>query len=170
MNTIGCWACCLLLCTPVLAQSGTEPILVTDMLRVRQLGGVTASSDGRFVAYTVRSIIEDGRQDYRYQSQIWIANVSRGEAPRQLTFDDAGASSPTWHPDGDRLVFVRPVRGVAQLFEISVYGGEARQLTDFEYGTTPPTVVARRAAHPVFGIAYHRGYREADRNEAGMVR
>ncbi len=138
MKTLGCVAFCLLISTSALAQSGTDPILATDLLKIRQLGSVTASQDGRFVAYTVRSIVEDEEQGYRYQSQIWIANASRGEAPRQLTYSDEGASVPTWHPDSDRLVFVRSVKGVEQLFEISVYGGEARQLTDFEHGTSRP--------------------------------
>ena len=129
---------CLLLTMPAWAQSGTEPVLVTDLINIRQLGNVTASLDGRYVAYTVRSIVDEGESDYRYQSQIWIANVSRGEAPQQLTYDDAGANSPAWHPDGDRLVFVRSVDQVPQLFEISVFGGEARQLTDFEHGTSQP--------------------------------
>ena len=138
MKTLGCVAFCLLLSAEAQAQSGTDPILATDLLKIRQLGSVTASQDGRFVAYTVRSIVEDEEQDYRYQSQIWIVNASRGEAPRQLTYSDEGASAPTWHPESDRLVFVRSVKGVAQLFEISVYGGEARQLTDFEHGTSQP--------------------------------
>ncbi len=128
----------LLLCAQALAQSGTEPVLATDLLRIRQLSNVTASQDGRHIAYTVSGIVEDEESDYRYRSQIWIANVSRGEEPQQLTFSDAGASSPSWHPDSDRLVFVRPVKRVSQLFEISIYGGEARQLTNFAHGVSQP--------------------------------
>ena len=108
---------------------GTEPITVSDLLQIRQLSDVTASPDGRFVAYTVRSVAEDEEDELGYRSQIWIVAAHVAEKPRQLTFHDAGASSPAWHPDGDRLAFVRTVDGTSQIFEISIYGGEARQLT-----------------------------------------
>jgi len=133
-----CWVLCLIVGAPAFSQSGTEPVLATDLLKIQQLGGVTASPDGRFVAYTVRSIVDGDADDYRYQSQIWVVPISRREAPRQLTFSDAGASAPSWHPESDRIVFVRPVKDVPQLFEISVFGGEARQLTDFDHGAKQP--------------------------------
>ena len=139
--------CCLLVGLLVVgafgaaqAQQGTEPITVTDLLKIQQLGSVTASPDGRFVAYVARSIVEkpDADGEYTYRSQLWIIPVHTSDTPRQLTFDQRGASQPAWHPDGDRLAFVRPEDGKPQLFEISVYGGEAQQLTHFEHGATAP--------------------------------
>ena len=132
------WAVCLFLSFPAIAQSGNEPVLVTDLLKIQQLGNVVASPDGRYVAYTVRSIVEDKEDDYRYRSQIWIVPAARREAPFQLTFSDRGASSPAWNPDSERLVFVRSVDGKPQLFEISIFGGESRQLTSFEHGARQP--------------------------------
>ena len=128
----------LLLAVMAQAQAGSEPITATDLLQIQQIGSVTASPDGRFLAYVVRSIVDDAEATYAYQSQIWIVVAHTSEEPRQLTFDEAGASAPSWHPDGIRLSFVREVQGVAQLFEISVYGGEAKQLTNFEHGIASP--------------------------------
>ena len=122
------------------AQQGSEPITVTDLLKIQQLSSVTASPDGRFVAYVARSIVEKPDADgaYTYRSQLWMIPVHTSNEPRQLTFDERGASQPAWHPDGDRLAFIRPVDGKPQIFTISVYGGEAQQLTDFEHGAGAP--------------------------------
>ncbi len=122
------------------AQQGTEPITVTDLLKIQQLGSVTASPDGRFVAYMARSVVEKPNEkgEYTYRSQLWVIPVHASNEPRQLTFDERGASQPAWHPDGDRLAFIRPVDGKPQIFTISVYGGEAQQLTDFEHGASGP--------------------------------
>ncbi len=116
---------------------GTEPIMFSDLYQIRQLSDVTVSEDDRYVAYVVRSIVEDG-DDHGYRSQIWVAAAHVMESPRQLTFAESGASSPNWHPDGDRLAFVRSVDGKSQVFEISIYGGEARQITNHEYGASSP--------------------------------
>ena len=125
---------------PAQAQQGSEPITVTDLLKIKQLGAVTASPDGRYVAYTVRSIVEKPNEEgeYTYRSQLWVIAVHAAGEPMQLTFDERGATQPTWHPDGDRLAFIRPVDGKGQIFEISVFGGEARQLSDFEHGAGAP--------------------------------
>ncbi len=117
---------------------GTDPITVSDLLQIRQLSDVTASPDGRFVAYAVRSVVEDEEDELRYRSQIWIVAAHVAEKPRQVTFHEDGASSPAWHPDGDRLAFVRQIDGTPQIFEISIYGGEARQLTRFAHGASSP--------------------------------
>ncbi|MFQ5568506.1 MAG: prolyl oligopeptidase family serine peptidase [Rhodothermales bacterium] len=122
------------------AQEGTDPILVTDLLKIQQLGAVTASPDGRFVAYTARTIVEkpDAEGEYTYRSHLWVIPVSSSGVPQQLTHGDRGASQPAWHPDGDRIAFVRPVDGTSQIFLLPIYGGEAQQLTDFEHGASAP--------------------------------
>ena len=135
------WSLLLISLIPAaLAQQGTEPITATDLLKIQELGQVTASPDGRFVAYTATAIVPkpDAEDEYTYRSQLFLIPVYASNEPQQLTFDDRGASQPAWHPDGDRLAFVRTVDGKAQLFEISVFGGEARQLTTFEHGAGHP--------------------------------
>ncbi len=120
----------------VTAQVEREPIAASDLLRIQQLGSVTAAPNGRYVAYTVRSIIPDGDDDYQYRSEIWMAVADRSEPPKQMTY--GGASSPVWHPDSERITFLRNVEGMSQVFEISIYGGEARQLFSFEHGVSNP--------------------------------
>lgn len=120
----------------VTAQIEREPIVASDLLRIQQLGSVTAAPNGRYVAYTVRSIIPDGDNDYQYRSEIWMAVADRSEPPKQMTY--GGASSPVWHPDSERITFLRNIEGTSQVFEISIYGGEARQLFSFEHGVSNP--------------------------------
>ncbi len=140
MNRLFCLLSLVLLSAPdrALAQVGTEKIAVSDLRNIRQIGSVTISPDGRSLAYAVRSIVADPDGDLTYRSQIWTLNTDGTDVPRQLTFDDTGASQPTWHPDSDRITFVRQVSGTSQIFEISVFGGEARQLIDAEHGASAP--------------------------------
>ncbi|MYD57258.1 MAG: S9 family peptidase, partial [Rhodothermaceae bacterium] len=120
------------------AQVQRTPIEADDLLKIQQVGNVVAAPSGRYIAYTVRSIVPDEEADYKYQSQIWMISAGGSEPPQQLTFSEAGGTSPVWHPDGDRLTFLRSVDGKMQLFEISIYGGEARQLFSFEHGISNP--------------------------------
>lgn len=143
---MNCFRCALLssLCFLVVglvqAQHGTESISVTDLLKIQQMGSVTASPDGRYVAYTVRSMVEkpDEEGEYTYQSHLYVIPVSASATPQQLTFGDRTASQPAWHPGSDRLAFVRSVKGKPQIFTLSLFGGEAQQITDFEHGASSP--------------------------------
>lgn len=124
----------VLLCsTAALAQSVKEPITAQDLLKINQVGGIAVSPDGRFVAYAVRSIVPDADQAYTYRSQVWIAPATGQQEPWQLTHGDGGAASPAWHPDSERVTFVRSVEGEPRLFAISIYGGEAQEILNFEH-------------------------------------
>jgi Dipeptidyl aminopeptidases/acylaminoacyl-peptidases len=88
---------------PCLASSralNPGPIPLASIRDVRDLGEVSLSPDGRFVAATVVSSIAEGGQTH-----IWLLTRD-GHAPRQLTSSsDAGLgeSDPAWSPDGNAL-------------------------------------------------------------------
>ncbi len=130
-----------LLTPSAVAQNGDEPITVTDLLRIRQLESPTVSPDGRWLAYIVRQIdtIEtEPEVRYAYRTHLYLLPTDGSAPPRAYTHGDRTARQPAWHPESDRLAFVRPVNGKPQLFLMPVFGGEAVQLTDFRYGASRP--------------------------------
>jgi dipeptidyl aminopeptidase/acylaminoacyl peptidase len=122
------------------AQQGNEPVLVTDLLKIKTAGSVTVTKDGSRAAFTVTSIIPDeaNKLDYKFQTQIFSVTTADNDGIVQLTTLKDGASQPSWSHDGTQLAFVRPVDGKSQIFLLSLKGGEARQLTKSKYGATSP--------------------------------
>lgn len=124
----------------VVAQQGNDPIVVSDLLKIQQLSNVTVSPDGRHVVYTVRSIVEDPDEagDYSYRTHLHLVSMDGSRPARSLTQGDRSASQPAWHPDSERLAFVRSVKGTSQIFVLSLLGGEPYQMTDVAYGASLP--------------------------------
>ena len=122
------------------AQSGTEPVKVTDLLKIQQIGGITLTRDGRQAAFTVLGVEPDDKNkgDYRNVSQLYQIGTAPGAQPRQLTTAKEGAAQPAWSPDGRQLAFVRAVDEKPQVFVLALGGGEARQLTHAKQGANAP--------------------------------
>jgi dipeptidyl aminopeptidase/acylaminoacyl peptidase len=122
-----------------LAQNGTEPVLITDMLKIKTIGNVTLTKDGKKAAFTVNSIEQDekNKKDYQLKTQIYSIETS-ANAPVQLTTSEEGASQPAWSPDGKQLAFTRKVGDKPQIFVLSMEGGEPWQLTKSKYGAASP--------------------------------
>jgi len=122
------------------AQPGVEPIKVTDLLKIKQIGGITLTRDGRKAAFAVLGVEPDekNKDDYKNVSQLYQIGTEAGAVPRQLTSSKEGASQPAWSPDGRQLAFVRTVDEKPQVFVLPAAGGEARQLTHYKHGATAP--------------------------------
>lgn len=123
----------------IIALSQTEPVRVTDMLKIRTASAVTLSNDASKAAFILTTIEPDGdaKWEYKYVNQIWMINTDGASAPRQLTSRE-NASQPAWSPNGKELAFVRVADGKPQIFLLSLDGGEPRQLTKFRYGAGSP--------------------------------
>lgn len=124
----------------IVAQNGTEPILLTDMLKIKTVSNITLSPDAKKAAFTVTSIEEDEKSkiDYKYRTQIYTLNTEAKSIPQQLTFGKDGATKPAWSPDGKKIAFNRLVEDKMQVFILSMDGGEAVQLTKYKYGASNP--------------------------------
>ena len=121
------------------SQAGKEPVKVTDMLKIKSIGGVNLSKDGSKAVFTVTSIEPDGdaKWEYRYLNQVWMIATDGNAEPKQLTTKE-GSSQATWSPDGKQIAFARLADGRPQIFLLSLEGGEAVQLTKFRYGAGTP--------------------------------
>ncbi|MFT5715606.1 MAG: Tol biopolymer transport system component, partial [Flavobacterium sp.] len=123
-----------------IAQNGTEPVNITDLLKVKTVNNVTLNKAGTKVAFTVTSIEADpaSELDYKYRSQIYSASTTSTADPIQLTTSKEGATKPAWSPDGKQLAFTRSVEDKSQIFILSLDGGEPMQLTNHKYGANNP--------------------------------
>lgn len=125
------------------ADSSLSPIRASDLLHTRRIAEVTVSPDGRYVAYTVLQASASRRAagpaslNAPVRRHLYLVPASGRRAARPLT-RSGPAHSPAWHPESDRLAFVRPVDGTPQVFVLSLTGGEPVQVTHAPHGATRP--------------------------------
>ncbi|HEY0863849.1 MAG TPA: S9 family peptidase [Lacunisphaera sp.] len=132
---------------PVLRGADAAPaapkslITASDLLNIKQLETPALSPDGKYVVYVVRSIeTKPGmKDDWQYQTQLWLAATDGQTPARPLTFGSARNSSPVWSPDGTRIAFVRSVeKEKPQIYVLALTGGEALPLTKLDTGAGSP--------------------------------
>ena len=122
-----------------LSQNKGNLIKITDMLKIKQMGGLSISPDGNKAVFVLNSIEpeEDSKLEFKYNNQIYIVPMDGSSAPNALTNKES-AAQPAWSPNGKQLAFVRAAEGKPQIFLLSFDGGEPMQLTKFKYGASTP--------------------------------
>lgn len=106
------------------AQTQKRAIQFDDMIAMHRLSDPQVSPHGKWVAYTVST--PDIRANHSV-SNIWIVPAAGG-AERQLTRSGSD-SRPRWSPDGKQIAFLSSRDGAAQIYVISLHGGEASRVT-----------------------------------------
>jgi len=101
-------------------------------MKVKTVGAVRVSPDGKRVAYTVSDAVMSPDKS-EYVSQIWVANSDGGNSV-QLTYAEKSSDNPRWSPDGSTLAFTSSRSGKSNLYVLRLIGGEAEQLTDVKSG------------------------------------
>jgi dipeptidyl aminopeptidase/acylaminoacyl peptidase len=143
----------LLLALPaVLAAQGKRPLTDADVMRLKQVGGVSMAPDGSRILYTISAwehpAANPARGDtalcdkHDRRSHIWIVSSSGGDA-RQLTWGERGESQPQWSPDGRTIAFLA-ARGAGtgeeaarpHIHLMRTDGGEAWPITSVREGVS----------------------------------
>jgi len=109
--------------------ASSRPFSVDDLVAMERIADPQPSPDGKWVAFVVRSTdmeANGGRRD------IWLAAVD-GSDTRRLTTHPANDWSPRWL-DNRRLFFLSTRGSSSQVWQLSLDGGEAEQVTSLALG------------------------------------
>ncbi|HEY9284660.1 MAG TPA: S9 family peptidase [Pyrinomonadaceae bacterium] len=112
------------------AQTGTQPLTVAEMLKLKRVADPQLSPDGRWVAFQIT--VPDVAAN-RNRTQLYLVSIDGGE-PRQLTSGAANATTPRWSPDGRRLAYV--TGGQIHAFDTSSW--QSKQITNISTGAGDP--------------------------------
>lgn len=107
-------------------------ITSADLHRLRSVGDVQLSPDGRLIAHTVQDRTRPGRPS----SRIWIVDAAGGE-PRPLADGEESSASPLWSPDGRWIAYSGTLDGRSGLILRRPDGSEPRFLVEVA-GTNHP--------------------------------
>jgi len=114
---------------PMSQPTGWTPEL---SMKVKAVGGVRVSPDGKRVVYTVNEPVMTAEKS-EYLTQIWMASASGSDA-YQMTFGEKSSGSPDWSPDGRWIAFTSSRSGKNNLYLMRSTGGEAEMITDVKSG------------------------------------
>ena len=105
------------------------------MLAFHWVADPQISPDGSLVAYTLVSVND---KDNRYETAVWMVQARAGAVPQRLTGGPRDGA-PRWAPDGRTLAFTRAAddTSAAQIYLLSLAGGEPRKLTNVAKGAGP---------------------------------
>ncbi|HJO39400.1 MAG: S9 family peptidase [Vicinamibacterales bacterium] len=115
----------------------SRPMTFLDVQELARPGAWTPSPDGQWMLHTIST---PDWQEAESQVDIHLVSMSEGLASsRRMTFTtDANETSPAWARDGSFFAFLSDRNaddgGDDQLFFMRPDGGEARQITNAEYG------------------------------------
>jgi dipeptidyl aminopeptidase/acylaminoacyl peptidase len=132
-----CGLCVILLSAKAVADE-KKPVVTSDILKIKTMGQIDISQDGKRAVFVVTSMDKDEKEEYRYNSHLWMIDLDNLTLPRQLTFGERRDNSPVWAPDSTRIAFVRPHENRPQIWILSMEGGEAYRVTSSEFGAFSP--------------------------------
>jgi dipeptidyl aminopeptidase/acylaminoacyl peptidase len=129
----------VLACAAAPAAAQKRGITEKDLFKFVWVADPQISPDGSHVAF-VRVTVDEKKD--QYETGIWLARADGAEPPRRLT-SGTRDTSPRWSPDGSRLAFARSVDKdgrpqPAQIYILSMLGGEARAITEIPRGAGNP--------------------------------
>jgi dipeptidyl aminopeptidase/acylaminoacyl peptidase len=119
----------LVLAPAAVAQGGWT---TDEMMKLKTVGGVQVSPDGKRVVYTVNAPVMTADKS-EYLTHVWMAKADGSDA-HQFTFGEKSCSNAQWSPDGKWIAFTSSRSGKNNIWVIRVDGGEAEQISDVKTG------------------------------------
>ena len=119
------------------SEPAPHPFGIADMLAMQRIGEAQLAPDGKWIAFTLRTTDIEAN---RGRTDVWVVSVD-GKTTRQLTTHPEGDWAPEWTPDGRGIYFLSTRSGGAQVWQIALAGGEARQVTHFPLDVNTATPV-----------------------------
>ncbi|MCS7047290.1 MAG: DPP IV N-terminal domain-containing protein, partial [Gemmataceae bacterium] len=111
------------------AQDQAPPAWTPElMMKIKAVGNVQVSPDGKQVAFTVKQAVVDGNRS-EYLTHIYLAPTD-GSHVVPLTTGDKSCDDPQWSPDGKWIAFLSSRSGRKNLWLVEPTGGPPTQLTD----------------------------------------
>lgn len=122
---------------PLLAQG--RPIEFADLMKMRRLGDLDVSSNGRWILFDVT---DADLGNNRLIPHLWLIAVAGGRE-RPLTASLAGESQGRFSPDGTKILFVSARSGAPQIYvapfdQVNGTPGAAQALTHMPTGAEGP--------------------------------
>lgn len=93
---------CISVCLGAVLSAGlahADVLSSADLSKLRSVGSVALSPDGRFIAYSITMRDQPGRPS----AQLWVMDLNGGKSTR--LGGDRPASSPVWSKDGKWIAF-----------------------------------------------------------------
>ena len=111
-------------------KTDLPPMTVDDVINLERPFQLRLSPDSKKLLWVCNSTDEDSN---RYVSNIWMASVTDGKEPLQLTRGKNKSHSPEWSHDGKLIAFISDrIDDKAQIFTISPSGGEGERLFEWD--------------------------------------
>jgi len=126
----------------VFGQTTLRGITPEDYFSFEFLSDPHVSPDGKLAAYVLTKV---DRAQNRRNSSIWVVATDGVTPPKQFTTAPQSATYPRWSPDGQSLAFLSSRPGLettpgeqtrAQIYVLSLSGGEARRVTTLKNGVS----------------------------------
>src|SRR5438309_4498488 len=131
-------AVCLLLTCAMFAQK--RNITEKDIFDFTWIGDAQLSPDGSRAAYVQTTV--NAKRD-GYDTAIYLLDTAQPMTPPRRLTNGPHDAQPRWSPDGTQLAFTRAVEKdgkpqPAQLYVLSLAGGEPVQVSSMEKGVGSP--------------------------------
>jgi dipeptidyl aminopeptidase/acylaminoacyl peptidase len=129
---------CLLLTSALFAQK--RKITEKDIFEFTWIGDTQLSPDGSRAAYVQTTV--NAKRD-GYDTAIYLLDTGQPMTPARRLTNGPHDAQPRWSPDGTQLAFTRAVEKdgkpqPAQLYVLSLAGGEPVQISSMEKGVGSP--------------------------------